>query len=233
MMPTAPAQQVTRITAIRHGETDWNVGTRIQGFTDIPLNHRGELQAQRVANALTQWTQTNPGQTIHAVYASDLSRALETGRSIATALGLPVQIEAGMRERGYGEFEGHAWDTITTRWPEKAASWKARDPHFTPEGGESLLMFQERILQAFDRVAAQHLGQHIVCAVHGGVLDILYRAAAGIDLRTPRTWGLTNTAINQLSWRLAQQNTAQAQWELHSWGDVSHLDGLDLDEGRA
>ena len=45
----------TRILAIRHGETAWNVDTRLQGHLDIPLNDVGLRQAQHLAKALVQW----------------------------------------------------------------------------------------------------------------------------------------------------------------------------------
>jgi len=44
----------TRILAIRHGETAWNVDTRLQGHLDIPLNDEGLRQAQHLAKALVQ-----------------------------------------------------------------------------------------------------------------------------------------------------------------------------------
>ncbi|MGH6637828.1 MAG: histidine phosphatase family protein, partial [Polaromonas sp.] len=58
----------TRILAIRHGETTWNVDTRIQGHLDIPLNSTGRRQAERLAQALAD-------EPITAIYASDLTRA--------------------------------------------------------------------------------------------------------------------------------------------------------------
>ena len=46
--------QATRIIAIRHGETAWNVDTRIQGHLDIPLNDTGHWQARQLGKALAQ-----------------------------------------------------------------------------------------------------------------------------------------------------------------------------------
>ena len=63
----------TRIIAIRHGETAWNVGSRIQGHLDIPLNDMGHQQAARLGRALAD-------ENISAIYASDLSRAFETAQ---------------------------------------------------------------------------------------------------------------------------------------------------------
>ena len=75
----------TRVLAIRHGETAWNVDTRIQGQLDIGLNEVGRWQAQRVGQALA-------GEDLNAVYSSDLSRAFDTAQAVAEAAGLTVQI---------------------------------------------------------------------------------------------------------------------------------------------
>ena len=72
-------------------------------------------------------------------------------------------------------------------------------------------------------VAAQHVGQHIALFAHGGVMDLLYRIATGLDLQAPRSWTLTNTAINRLLW------TPQSV-TLVGWADTSHLDEATRDE---
>jgi probable phosphoglycerate mutase len=82
---------------------------------------------------------------------------------------------------------------------------------------------RERIALTLDELAARHLGQQIVLVAHGGVLDQLYRAATGQDLQAPRTWQLTNTAVNRLLW------TPQAL-SLVGWADTTHLDNASLDE---
>ena len=56
----------TRIVAIRHGETAWNVDTRIQGHIDIPLNEHGQLQAERLAEAFAA------KDPLHDIYTSHL-----------------------------------------------------------------------------------------------------------------------------------------------------------------
>jgi 2,3-bisphosphoglycerate-dependent phosphoglycerate mutase len=44
--------EATRLIAVRHGETAWNVEARLQGQLDIPLNERGLEQARRTAHWL-------------------------------------------------------------------------------------------------------------------------------------------------------------------------------------
>lgn len=206
----------TRIIAIRHGETPWNVDTRIQGHRDIPLNDRGRWQAAQVARALA-------GEPIAAVYASDLLRAHATGAAIAEAAGAPLHAEPDLRERSFGELEGRTFAEIEAALPEQARRWRQRDPHFAPEGGESLTLLRARIVEVTARLAARHVGEQIVLVAHGGVLDVLYRLATGQELQAPRTWLLANAALNRLLW------TPEAL-TLVGWGDTGHLDGAAREE---
>jgi len=208
----------TRISAIRHGETAWNVDTRLQGHLDIPLNEVGLRQAEHLAQTLVQ------RETIDAIYASDLSRAHSTAQAIAQAMGQTVTVHAGLRERHFGAFQGRTYAQIETELPEHAWHWRKRTPDWAPPGGgESLTVLRHRVIQTVEALAAAHAGQHIVMVAHGGVLDILYRAAARLDLQAPRTWALTNTAVNRLLW------TPQGL-SLVGWGDTSHLDAVAKDE---
>jgi probable phosphoglycerate mutase len=208
----------TRILAIRHGETAWNVDTRLQGHLDIPLNEEGLRQAEHLARALAEREEVN------AIYASDLSRAHATAQAIAQAMGHTVSTHVGLRERHFGVFQGRTFDEVEAELPDHAWHWRKRTPDWSPpEGGESLLALRERIVRTVDELAARHAGQQIVLVAHGGVLDILYRAATRLDLQAPRTWELTNTAVNRLLW------TSQGL-SLVGWGDTSHLDALGQDE---
>ena len=209
---------VTRILAIRHGETAWNVDTRLQGHLDIPLNETGLLQADRLARALSG------RETVDAIYASDLSRAHTTAHAVALVMGQTVRTHIGLRERHFGAFQGHTFTEVEAEWPAHAVQWRKRTPDWTPPGGgESLVHLHQRIVDTVSELAAQHTGQQIVLVAHGGVLDILYRAATRLDLQAPRTWSLTNTAVNRLLW-------TPEGLSLVGWGDTSHLDALAKDE---
>ena len=207
---------VTRILAVRHGETDWNRATRIQGHTDIALSERGRWQAGRLAQALRE-------EPISACYASDLSRALETAQAVAHTHGKTVATHRGLRERAFGQFEGLTWAEIESHHPQNAQAWRQRVPDFAPPGGESLLQLRERVVAAVDEIAARHPGELLLLVAHGGVLDILYRAATRLELQAPRSWDLSNTAINRLLW------TSEGL-SLVGWADTSHLQDGALDE---
>lgn len=213
----ASAMHVTRLIAIRHGETTWNVDGRLQGHLDVPLNDIGLWQAQQAAKALAD-------ESIAAIYSSDLQRAYVTAQAVAQVSGAPLTADAGLRERSFGEFQGQTFKQIEVSHPEVAHLWRSRDPHFAMGGsGESLLALRERIAQTVNRIASQHEGEQIVLVAHGGVLDILYRLATRQELQAPRSWELGNAAINRLLW-------TPEGLTLVGWADTAHLNQGSRDE---
>jgi probable phosphoglycerate mutase len=202
-------EEATRLIAVRHGETAWNVDTRIQGQIDIGLNATGLWQAQRASQALAD-------EGIGVIYASDLSRAWQTAEEIAKPHGLAVQPEPRLRERAFGHLEGMSFAEIEATLPEDAKRWRERDPEFEPEGGESLLTFRDRITQVASELAARHPGELVTLVAHGGVMDVLYRAATRQELQAPRTWQLGNAAINRMLW-------TPEGFSLVGWSDIAHL----------
>ncbi|KVN91287.1 phosphoglycerate mutase [Burkholderia ubonensis] len=212
----------TQILFIRHGETAWNRIKRIQGHIDIPLADSGLAQAQRLAVRLAR--ETRDGARVDAIYSSDLMRAQQTAQPAADALGLPLVLRAGLRERAYGIFQGHDSTEIEARFPDAYAAWQTRDPGFEPEGGESQRAFYHRVLHALEPIVAAHPGGRIACVAHGGVLDCVYRFANGLDLAAPRNYPLLNTSINVVDYVDGRANVVQ-------WADVSHLDETSDDDG--
>lgn len=210
--------EATRIIAVRHGETAWNVDTRLQGQLDVPLNDTGREQARRAARALAH----DPPD---AIYSSDLSRAFETAQAAAAVLGRPITTDTGLRERCFGIWEGHTYAEVEQRWPAESEQWRVRNPEFGPEQGETLQGFFDRVVATATRLAAAHPGQTVLLVAHGGVLDCLYRAASRMALNAPRTWELPNTGINRLLY------TGNG-FTLVGWADVHHLDGEALDESN-
>src|SRR5690349_6665287 len=112
---------MTEILLIRHGETAWNAARRLQGHLDIPLNDHGQRQAEAVARAL----QDTP---IDAIYSSDLQRARATAQPLADAHDLALQLDAALRERCFGAFEGLIYEELEARFPVAYTQWRVRDP---------------------------------------------------------------------------------------------------------
>lgn len=203
--------QATRIIAVRHGETTWNVDGRIQGQLDIPLNDKGRWQAERLARALAA------SERAAAIYSSDLLRAWDTARAVADSMRLQQTDAPGLRERGFGSYEGKTFPDLEANHPQETARWRRRDPDWAPPGGESLQAFRKRVLDATDELARRHIGEQIILVAHGGVLDVMYRRAIGAELAATRTWELANASINRLLW------TPDALTVV-GWADRSHLE---------
>ena len=201
----------TQLLLIRHGETAWNAEHRIQGQLDIPLSPLGVLQSARLAECLAN-------EPIDAVYSSGQSRAWLTAAPLAARLGLEVIAEPRLRERSFGIFEGLTLDEVAERYPPEFKKWRERDPAWRPEGGESGQQLIDRVLSAVSDIGIEHPRQTVVLVSHGGVLDVLYRAARLLEWHAPREHQMLNAAINRLT-----TSATPLQLSIERWGDVAHL----------
>ncbi|WP_343722425.1 histidine phosphatase family protein [Herbaspirillum seropedicae] len=211
---------MTEILLIRHGETDWNVDKRLQGHIDIGLNAAGQRQVLALGEALA-------AEGIDAVFASDLQRARDTAQAVAGAAGLTVQIDAGLRERCYGAFEGLRHSEIEARYPDAYRQWKARDPDFRYPAGErvaeTMREFYERSVQAMQRVLASGRYGKVAIVTHGGVLECVHHWASQTSFAQPRTFDIFNASVNRLHWDGQRAH-------IRSWGEIGHLQRETLDE---
>lgn len=201
----------TALLVIRHGETAWNAEHRVQGQLDIPLSPLGILQSARLAECLAN-------EPIDAIYASEMSRAWLTAAPVAARHGLEVIAEPRLRERSFGMFEGLTLDEIAERYPTEFVQWRERDRAWRPEGGESGQQLIDRVLSAVADIAARHECQTVVLVSHGGVLDVLYRAARSLEWHAPREHQMLNAAINRLT-----TSVTPLVLSIERWGDVAHL----------
>ena len=208
------------IVLIRHGETAWNAERRLQGHLDIGLNAEGEQQVAALGLALAD-------ERFDAIFASDLQRALQTAAAVAAAHALPIVIDAGLRERCYGAFEGMLYDDISGRYPQAHAAWMAGDVDARfPEGefvAETLNEFHARANQTISNIIAGGAYRKIAIVSHGGVLDCVFRAINGVHIGATREFDVLNASINRLRWDGAQLQITQ-------WGDVAHLNAPAKDE---
>jgi probable phosphoglycerate mutase len=201
----------TTLLVIRHGETAWNAEHRIQGHLDIPLSPAGIRQAANLAERLA-------GEVIDAVYSSELTRAWLTAAPFAARLGLEIVADTRLRERSFGVFEGLTLDEIAARHPEGLRRWRERNPAWAIDGGESGQQLVDRVLDALRDIVARHRGQTVAVVTHGGVLDVVYRAARSLPWDAPREHQMLNASINRLS-----AAASPFAMSVVDWGDVAHL----------
>lgn len=159
----------TRILLARHGETDWNRIGRWQGHADPPLNETGRRQAAVLAEQLR-------GDSVAAVYSSDLRRASETAHIVAGRLGLSVVEDPALREIDVGSWSGLTRAQVAARFPEGFARWQAGEIGHDGETREELT---ERVVAAVERIGGTHEGATVLVVTHGGAIRALRRHAAG------------------------------------------------------
>ncbi|HUB12890.1 MAG TPA: histidine phosphatase family protein [Acetobacteraceae bacterium] len=172
---------------LRHGETDWNAQGLSQGNVDIPLNPTGLAQARSAAERLRH-------RGITTIVSSPLSRARVTADIVGQALGLPVQLDEGLREVRFGVQEGHPMSD----W---FAHWVAG--HLTPEGAETFAELRRRAVAALNRAIG--LPPAVLVVAHGALFRAL-RTAMGIEplIRTPNAVPILcePTAGDPMRWEL-------------------------------
>jgi probable phosphoglycerate mutase len=198
----------TRVILVRHGQTEWNDGSRFQGHLDSPLTQAGKLQAESIGRRIAE-------EEITAIHSSDLGRARHTAELIAAPANLPVQVDSRLRERSLGVFEGLSRDDIAARYPEETRRYYSRDPHYAVPGGQSTVEHFQIGLACLNEIAARHQGESIVAVTHGGLVQAMFRQVTGIGFEAPRRFAIRNAAYNVFL-------RDEGGWSLETWGDISH-----------
>ncbi|MET0495962.1 MAG: histidine phosphatase family protein [Actinoplanes sp.] len=195
----------TRLIVWRHGNTDWNAGSRVQGQTDVPLNELGRQQAVDAAELLVR---LRPD----ALVASDLSRAADTAAALAALTGLSVKYDERLRERYFGEWQGLTMSEVAESRPQEHARWTA-GADVIGGGVETLEDLGKRVADAL-RSAAELVpeGGTVVVATHGAAA----RSGLGELLGWPREQLRTLRALQNCHWaELTHDNTRG--WQIGSY----------------
>ena len=162
---------MTRIIVIRHGYSVSNAAGRFTGQIDAPLHEIGKEQAKLIADYLAAH------EKIDAVYASDLSRAMDTARPTAERFGLTVTPVPALRELHEGVWQGMLFEDVTRDCKEEFEK-HVNDPYYPCPGGESLADVYARISDAVIRLATENEGKCIMLVSHGGAIRTV-RCMAG------------------------------------------------------
>jgi probable phosphoglycerate mutase len=209
--------QVTRITLVRHGETEWNVSGRWQGHADAPLTIHGQTQARALGERFRD-------ATFDACYTSDLGRAVHTSKLIADPSAMDFEIDERLRERGLGIMQGLTTAEMLDQCPDVYESFRNNGPDYLIPEGESFRQFNERCVNAIEDFSIRHSGKSILVVTHGGVLGAIFRHVIGLSLNSPRRYALLNCSVNVIEKK-------DGDWSLLHWGDVNHLpEGESLDD---
>jgi probable phosphoglycerate mutase len=179
---------MTRIILVRHGETEWNRVERFRGRADVPLNGTGLAQAKAMARRVAaEWRPV-------AIYSSPLTRAVKTAEAVAWHFDLRVEVNSGLIDIDYGEWQGLTPDEVRERWPKIVDAWY-NAPHTAQiPNGETLDDLRVRAMSTVNEMAKRHKGQTIVLVGHTVINRIILLAVLGLG--------------NDRFWRLRQDTCA-------------------------
>jgi broad specificity phosphatase PhoE len=203
---------MTQIILVRHGRTPWNKDKIFRGTVDIPHDEVGEKEALLAG----EWLKD---ETIHAAYASPLSRALDTATAIARHHDIPVHELPGIIDLNYGDWQGVPLAEVQAKYPVLYHQWETAPQTVRFPSGETLDEVRTRALAAVDEVMALHPGKTILLAAHRVVNKVLIAAFIGLD--------------NSHFWRIGQDTTAinrfarvDDTWHILLLNDACHLRGM-------
>lgn len=169
----------TRVFLIRHGATILSAEDRFAGATNVQLSDEGREQAKRLAFRLGD-------EPIKAVYASPMTRTMDTAGYLAEPHGLTVQAREGLQEISHGHWEQMTRREVEAAFPEEAAAWDEDPFTFAPSGGESGLAVTARSLPVFLDIVRAHLGEAVAVVSHKATIRLLLSSLLGFDPRRYR-----------------------------------------------
>lgn len=169
----AHAPAPTRVTLVRHGETEWNARGVYQGSRDVPLSPTGRAQARALGERLA-------AVRFDVAYTSPLARARETAELVLAGRGPAACPAPELGEFGYGVWEGVPPAERRARWPELDARWAADPWAVALPGGESLDALAARVLPAWERLLGAHPGGTVAVFAHGHVNRLILLHARGL-----------------------------------------------------
>lgn len=161
------------LVCVRHGRTAWNADLRFQGHSNVPLDAHGRAQAILLAMQLRS-------PPLDAAVSSDLERSAETARIILTEHpGVPLRLDADLREMAFGDWEGLTWAQIVKADPQLDREGWTQPRSYSPPGGERFDDVVRRVASAVARIAVDHPHGRVLVVTHAGVLHALLRVVLG------------------------------------------------------
>lgn len=159
---------------VRHGQTEYNVAGKAQGWKDSPLTRMGMAQALM----LRRWMD---GRHLHfhTIYTSDLGRAVQTA-SILAEPETQVLATDGLREISFGDLDGQ--DSSAFR----GVDW---EKDYESHGGES---YEQAVLRAWKTLMSiletelqKSETEPVLIVTHGAILTGMYQL---LDKSDTRSW---------------------------------------------
>jgi len=196
----------------RHGATAMSVEKRFSGLggSDPALSRLGEEQAMALAAELV----ARGG--IERIVSSPLQRTRQTAAIAAASLNLPVEIDEGLAECAFGEWEGLTFSEVRERWPEELDAWLQSADVQAP-GGESFTDVRTRVLAARDRILKDSAGQTVLVVAHVTPIKAMVTDALDAPLHSIYRMELAPCSLTTLSW------FADGNASMFGFAEAAHL----------
>ena len=196
-----------QLLLIRHGESEADLLDVHEGRADFALTERGHRQAQ----AMAQYVAEN--YHIDRIYASTLTRAMQTARHLSDATGVPIQQEADLMEFNNGLLAG---------LPHKEASEKyPRVPNLPLDksvyGQESLVEFRDRAERVLTKILAEAADNETIAVVtHGGTINQLYHAFLNLLVNDGIFFSTADTGIHEWIVEPTERRVARSNYDTYT-----------------
>ena len=201
--------QKTELVLIRHGETLWNIQSRMQGHLNSNLSKLGLSQV----SLLGKWMKKI---NFRHIYCSDSPRARITAEAITKLSGHDLKIDKRLREKNLGIFEGLTSDEAMDKYPEAFRLFKTAGSEYIIKNGESTKQLLERTFEFIEEIRNIHKNERVIIVTHGGVVRVLIKHTLGISLDSATCFQIRNTGIFHLFW--------DEKWMVSKMGEVPHLE---------
>ncbi|HVM19324.1 MAG TPA: bifunctional RNase H/acid phosphatase [Egibacteraceae bacterium] len=199
----------TTTLLLRHGQTAMSVEKRFSGVGDPELTEAGREMAAAAAVRLA-------GSGADAVVSSPLRRARQTAALVAEALGVEVQVEEGLRETDFGDWDGYTFAEVRQKWPAELDAWLASTA-VAPPAGESFDATADRVRSALRRVQRAHAGRTVVVVSHVTPIKTLLRIALEAPPSALYRMHLDLVSLSEVQW------FADGPAVVRSMNDTGHL----------
>jgi glucosyl-3-phosphoglycerate phosphatase len=205
---------VRRLVLLRHGQTEYNAGSRMQGQLDTDLSDLGRDQAVAAAEVLAK-------RQPLIIVSSDLRRALDTATALGERSGQEVAIDERLRETHLGDWQGLTHLEVDAAAPGARLAWRD-DARWAPHGGESRIDVAARSVPLVTELVASQSDwgadepdRPVVLVAHGGLIAALTAALLGLPVDNwPVLGGMGNASWAQLS---GHDVNGTIKWRLDVW----------------
>ncbi|MCK9479726.1 MAG: histidine phosphatase family protein [Firmicutes bacterium] len=166
---------MTRVFFIRHGEAEGNIDRIFHGHYNSNLTENGKEQVSLVAKRLAN-------EPFDAIYSSDLNRAYETAKAIAKGRNIEIIKDTRLREVYGGKWEGVPWEQLPLLFPDSFGHWVNDPSKLSMPEGETMVEFQNRILNVVCEIVSNNAKKVICIATHGTAIKVLLCKYYGNEL---------------------------------------------------